>query len=89
MRSSGVTRPGLVQDLKAQMARDKTDVEAFLGQQSAQAAQRDKETDAAKVRPSMLGVGSSTSPPLQSCNAPCRDPVQHIHAGCAATFALP
>ena len=38
-----------VQDLKAQMARDKADVEAFLGQQSTQAAVRDKEADSARV----------------------------------------
>ena len=39
-----------LQDLKAQMARDKADVEAFLGQQSTQSAVKDRELTAAQVR---------------------------------------
>ena len=40
---------GILQDLKAQVARDKADVEAFLGQQSTLSAAKDRELTAAQV----------------------------------------
>ena len=38
-----------LQDLKTQVAREKADVEAFLGQQSTQSAAKDRELTSAQV----------------------------------------
>ena len=49
MQMTTTADTGILQDLKAQVARDKADVEAFLGQQSTLSAAKDRELTAAQV----------------------------------------